>query len=108
MSCVLVRGGGGLARGVALCLYQSGLPIMISELPKPLAVGQRVSFTETAYNGSVRVEDCMACRVDDPRLCFQISDKSLAAAEGALKAIRMQFDLLEFTVRKCGSNPIDL
>ena len=66
MSFVLIRGGGDLATGVALHLHQSGLPVIISELPMPLAVRRRVCFATAVYAGSVRVENCLACRVDDP------------------------------------------
>ncbi len=66
MSFVLVRGGGDLASGVALRLHQFGLPVAISELPMPVAVRRNVSFATAVYDGSVQVEDCVACRVDDP------------------------------------------
>ena len=66
MSFVLVRGGGDLASGVALRLRQSGLPVIITELPMPLAVRRRVSFATAIYMGHIQVEDCLACRVDEP------------------------------------------
>jgi xanthine dehydrogenase accessory factor len=66
MPFVAIRGGGDLASGVALCLHRSGLPVVISELPEPLAVRRRVSFATAVYTGSIQVEDCLACRVDDP------------------------------------------
>jgi len=66
MSFVLLRGGGDLASGVALRLHQFGLPVVISELPKPVAVRRNVCFAAAVYDGSVQVEDCVACRVDDP------------------------------------------
>jgi xanthine dehydrogenase accessory factor len=66
MSFVHIRGGGDLASGVALRLHQSGLPVLISELPRPLAVRRHVSFAEAIYDGSMQIENCMAYRVDDP------------------------------------------
>jgi xanthine dehydrogenase accessory factor len=72
MSFVLIRGGGDLASGVALRLHQSGLPVLISELPRPLAVRRHVSFAEAIYDGSIQVEDCMAYRVDDQTDTLQI------------------------------------
>jgi xanthine dehydrogenase accessory factor len=65
MSFVIIRGGGDLASGVALCLHRSGIAVVITELPEPLAVRRRVSFATAVYTGSIRVEDCLACRVDD-------------------------------------------
>jgi xanthine dehydrogenase accessory factor len=35
---VLIRGGGDLASGVAFRLHHSGFRIVITELPKPMAV----------------------------------------------------------------------
>jgi xanthine dehydrogenase accessory factor len=66
MSIVIIRGGGDIASGVALRLRRSGLAVVISELPEPLAVRRRVSFATAVYAGSIKVEDCLACRVDDP------------------------------------------
>jgi xanthine dehydrogenase accessory factor len=66
MSFVLVRGGGDLASGVALRLRQSGLPVIITELPMPLAVRRRSTFATAVYTGHIQVEDCLACRVDEP------------------------------------------
>jgi len=42
MPYVLVRSGGNTASGLALRLHQVGFPVMISELPMPLAVRRRV------------------------------------------------------------------
>jgi xanthine dehydrogenase accessory factor len=66
MSFVFIRGGGDLASGVALRLHRAGMPVIIAELPEPLAVRRRVSFATAVYDGSVHVEDCQARRVDDP------------------------------------------
>lgn len=65
MSFILIRGGGDLASGVALRLHQSGLPVMICELPMPLALRRRVCFASAVYSGCVQIEGCHACRVDD-------------------------------------------
>ena len=79
MSFVLVRGGGDIASGVALRLHQSGLPVVISELPMPVAVRRKVCFAAAVYAGCAQVEDCVASRVDDPietpTLIKRIADK---------------------------------
>ena len=85
MSFVLVRGGGDLASGVALRLHQSGFPVMITELPKPLAVRRSVCFASAVYAGSVRVEDCLAWRVDDPIETPLLIDR--IAAEGGIPVL---------------------
>ncbi len=63
-ACILVRGGGDLASGVALRLYRAGLQIIISELEQPLAVRRTVSFAEAVYAGEVTVEGVTARLVD--------------------------------------------
>ena len=50
-SLVLIRGGGDLATGVAIRLIRSGLRVVVTELPQPLAVRRTVSFAEAVYSG---------------------------------------------------------
>jgi xanthine dehydrogenase accessory factor len=75
MSFVLVRGGGDLASGVALRLHQYGFPVMISELPMPVAVRRNVCFASAVYSGRAQVGDCLAWRVDDPVEAPELIDK---------------------------------
>ena len=53
---LLVRGGGDLASGVILRLHRSGLNVIVSELPQPLAVRRSVSFAEAVYEGTHTIE----------------------------------------------------
>lgn len=62
---ILIRGGGDLASGVALRLVRVGLPVVIAELPRPLAVRRLVSFCEAVYSGETTVEDTIAQRAAD-------------------------------------------
>ncbi len=62
---VLLRGGGDLASGVAYRLHRVGVPVVITELPAPLAVRRMVSFSEAVYEGRVRVEGVEAVLVRD-------------------------------------------
>jgi xanthine dehydrogenase accessory factor len=62
---VLIRGGGDLASGVALRLQRTGLRVVITELPQPLAVRRLVSFGEAIYSGEITVEGVTARRVAD-------------------------------------------
>ncbi|MGE5249565.1 MAG: selenium-dependent molybdenum cofactor biosynthesis protein YqeB [Bacteroidota bacterium] len=59
---ILVRGGGDLASGVVLRLHRSGLSVVISELPQPLAVRRAVAFSEAVYEGKHSVEGVTARR----------------------------------------------
>lgn len=63
---ILIRGGGDLATGVAIRLLRSGLRLIITELPQPLAVRRTVSFAEAVYSGETNIEGITARRVDDP------------------------------------------
>jgi xanthine dehydrogenase accessory factor len=85
MSFVLIRGGGDIASGVVVRLHQSGFPVMITELPKPLAVRRRICFASAVYAGSIRVEDCLAWRVDDPIETPQLIDQ--IAAKGGIPVL---------------------
>jgi xanthine dehydrogenase accessory factor len=75
---VLIRGGGDLASGVALRLHRSGFKVVITELPKPLAVRRMASFSEAIYSGEMTLEGIVARRVnevDDPLRILQILSK---------------------------------
>ncbi len=75
---VLIRGGGDLASGVAFRLYKSGFKVVITELPKPLAVRRLASFGEAVYTGEMTLEGIIAKRVneiDDPLRILQLLAK---------------------------------
>ncbi len=65
---ILLRGGGDLASGVALRLHHAGFRVVITELPRPLAVRRSVSFSEAAYNGQTTVEEVTARLVTADRI----------------------------------------
>jgi xanthine dehydrogenase accessory factor len=75
---ILIRGGGDLASGVALRLHNSGFKVVITELPKPLAVRRLVSFSEAIYSGEITIEGITAKKVsdsDDPLRILQLLSK---------------------------------
>ncbi|TFH38044.1 MAG: EF2563 family selenium-dependent molybdenum hydroxylase system protein [Anaerolineales bacterium] len=61
---VLIRGGGDLASGVALRLHRSHYPVVIAEIPQPLAVRRAVAFSEAIYQGTWEIEGIRAQRVE--------------------------------------------
>ena len=63
MAIVLLRGGGDLATGIALRLHRAGIRVLITELPKPLAVRRAVAFCEAVYEGTWTVEQVTARRI---------------------------------------------
>lgn len=73
---VLVRGGGDLASGVVLRLHHAGFSVVVTELPRPLAVRRLVCFSEAVYEGQTAVEDVTAHLVTPDRI-----DETLAQRE---------------------------
>ena len=53
---ILIRGGGDLASGIAYRLHKVGLKVIIAELPQPLSVRRKVSFSEAVYDGEITIE----------------------------------------------------
>ena len=72
---ILIRGGGDLASGVAVCLHEAGYSVVITELAQPLVVRRAVSFAEAVYEGTCVVEGIIGRKVE-----------STAQAEGAIAA----------------------
>jgi xanthine dehydrogenase accessory factor len=75
---VLIRGGGDLASGVAIRLHHAGFKVVITELPKPLAVRRLACFCEAIYNGEITLEGVVGRRVseiDDPLRILQLLSK---------------------------------
>lgn len=60
---VLLRGGGDLASGIALRLTRIGIPLVITELPQPMAVRRLVSFCQAIFDEEVSIEGIVARRV---------------------------------------------
>lgn len=53
---ILIRGGGDIASGIAYRLHKAGLKVLIAELPEPLSVRRKVSFSEAIYDGEITIE----------------------------------------------------
>ena len=81
---ILIRGGGDLASGVSLRLFRAGLRVIVTELPKPLAVRRRVSFAEAIYAGSVEIEGVTGIRIENPT---DISEINQTLARGEIPVI---------------------
>ncbi len=61
---ILIRGAGALATGVALRLHRAGFPVVMLELPEPLALRRTVAFAEAVRQGTVSIEGVVARRVE--------------------------------------------
>ncbi len=57
---VLIKGAGDLATGVAWRLHRSGIPVVMTELPRPLSVRRAVAFAQAVYDDEHEVEDVTA------------------------------------------------
>lgn len=64
MKTVLIRGAGDLASGAAAQLHRTGWRVIMTELPQPLSVRCQVCFSRAVYEGSCRVEEIEARRLD--------------------------------------------
>ncbi|HWI53911.1 MAG TPA: selenium-dependent molybdenum cofactor biosynthesis protein YqeB [Symbiobacteriaceae bacterium] len=57
---ILIKGAGELASGIAWRLVQCGFPVVMTEVPQPLAVRRTVSFCSAVYTGTWTVEGVTA------------------------------------------------
>ena len=64
--CVL-RGGGDLATGVAWHLSRAGWPVLVLELPEPLAVRRTVALSTAVTDGEVTVQGMKGVLVASPQ-----------------------------------------
>jgi len=62
---IVIRGAGDLATGVAVRLWRSGFPVVMTEIAQPLTVRRTVSFSDAVYEGETSVEGITARRVED-------------------------------------------
>ena len=74
---VIIKGGGDLATGVAARLWRSGFPIVMTEIERPLTVRRTVALSEAVHEGTMKVEDMRACRVQDPAEIRSVSDEGV-------------------------------
>lgn len=86
---VVVRGGGDLGTGAADRLLRAGFPVVVLELPSPLAVRRHVAFSTAVENGSVEVEGNQAIHVDTPA-------EAIATAQDGDVAVLVAPELPEF------------
>lgn len=93
----LLRGGGDLASGVALRLARSGVQVIITELPQPLAVRRLASFAQAIYDGQIEIESLsgrLASGLDEIDANLRRGEIPVLIDPDARIASLMQFDLL--------------
>ena len=57
---VLIKGAGDLASGVAWRLHRCGMPVVMTELPRPLTVRRAVAFAQAVFEDEHEVEGISA------------------------------------------------
>ena len=62
---IAIKGAGDLASGVALRLWRSGFPIIMTELEVPLCIRRTIAFSSAVFDGSAKVEDAEGILIDD-------------------------------------------
>lgn len=69
---VIIRGAGDLASGIALRLLRSGMQVVMTDLPKPLAIRRTVAFCEAIRLGEITIEGVTARFAPDPDSARQL------------------------------------
>ncbi len=89
---ILIRGGGDLASGIAYRLHKSGLKVLITELPQPLSVRRKVSYSEAVYDGEITIEG-LTGRLAQPKQILSI------IAQGEIPVlVDPNLDILRFPI----------
>ena len=70
---MLVRGAGDLASGVAIRLYRSGFPVVMTEIDRPLVVRRTVTFAQAVFDGATQVEEVRAERSMPDRIVDRLN-----------------------------------
>ena len=78
---VVIKGAGDLASGIALRLHHSGMDVVMTDLPNPLAIRRTVAFCEAIRDGHMTVEDVTAKRA------VTKEDVESILAEGAIPVL---------------------
>ncbi|MCR4908900.1 MAG: EF2563 family selenium-dependent molybdenum hydroxylase system protein [Lachnospiraceae bacterium] len=78
-TCVLIRGAGDLASGIALRLFHSGFMIVMTDLPEPTAIRRSVAFSEAIRKGECQVEEVRAFRAENAKEAIELIRKGFIA-----------------------------
>ena len=70
---VVVRGGGDLGTGVVFRLHRAGFPVVVLEIPEPLAIRRAVSVASAVDDGAIAVEGMEARRAETPGTAMEVA-----------------------------------
>jgi len=94
---ICVKGGGDIASGVAWRLHRCGFRVLITEIPKPMAVRRKVAFCEAVYDGHAEVEGVEALLISEANDSRRVWDQGkipLLVDPGFEKAKTIQPDVV--------------
>lgn len=74
---VMIRGAGDLATGVAIRLFRSGFPVVMTEIAQPLAVRRAVAFAQAVFDGETQVEEVRAVRCAPSRATTHLREAEI-------------------------------
>ncbi|HID52118.1 MAG TPA: molybdenum hydroxylase, partial [Anaerolineae bacterium] len=70
---VLIRGGGDLATGVVYRLHQTGFPVIVTELARPLVVRRKVAVATAVLEGHIQIENLHAQSAHTPEEALKLA-----------------------------------
>lgn len=73
----VIRGAGDLATGIALRLLRSGIRVVMTDLPNPLAIRRSVAFCEAIRLGQMTVEGVTAQRAEDACEAMRLLERDI-------------------------------
>ncbi len=107
---IIIQGGGDLASGIAYRLHKSGLKVVVTELPQPLSVRRKVSFSEAIYDGEITIEGLTGRLVSPNEILSTLSNGEIPVIiDPHLTILNAQFPtpvLVDATLRKRALPPL--
>ncbi len=94
---VAIRGAGDLASGIALRLWRSGFPVILSELEVPLCIRRTIAFSSAVFTGSATVENAEALLISNISDAITVWDQEkipVIVDENAEKILSLNPDIL--------------
>lgn len=78
---IMIRGAGELATAVAVSLWKCGYDVIVTDLPRPLAIRRTVAFCQVMYDDKIIVEGIQAarCEPEDVRSFLQLGKLPVVA-----------------------------
>ena len=88
---VVIKGGGDIATGIAHRLFQSRVPIIITEIAEPTVVRRTVAFATAVTTGQIAVEGVAAKLVTPAKIMATLAEGCIPVVVDELAACVAQF-----------------